>query len=37
MCTTVHERDLRQAGEHLQEAWSTPRVLAEEDLEEPAH
>ena len=37
VCTTIHERNLRQAGEHLQEAQSTPCVPAEEHIEEPAH
>ena len=37
MCTTICERDLRLAGEHLQEAQSTPCDPAEEDLDESAH
>ena len=37
VCTTMRERNLRQVGEHLQEARSTPCVPTDEDLEEPAH
>ena len=37
VCATVCERDLRQAGEYMQESRSTPCVSTEEDIEESTH
>ena len=37
VCATVCERDLRQAGEYLQEGQSTPCVSTEENIEESTH